>query len=83
MIHYLETGTELTLDLGDIDEPFYSSLESMFKRILKEIEKQPDKIQLQYLNRLTKVVHSAEDIGWGYYDVIAELLEDYNDRNCI
>jgi len=83
MMHYLETGNQFTLDFGDIDEKFYSSLESMFDRILTSLEKQPNRMQLQYLNRLSRVVESAKDIGWGYGDYLSETFEDYNDRHTI
>ena len=81
MVHYLETGNQFTLDYGDIDEPFYASLERMFNRILNEIEKQPNNIQMKFLDRLQTVVISARDMGWGYYDYISEALIDYNDRH--
>ena len=63
MVYYLETGNQFTLDLGDIDEPFYSSLESKFYRILKSLEKQPNKIQITYLPRLSRVVVSAKSMA--------------------
>jgi len=83
MVHYLETGNQFTLDLGDIDEQFYSSLESMFDRILTSLEKQPNKIQINYLPRLSRVVVSAKSMGWGYYDYICESLDEYNQKYTI
>jgi len=83
MMHYVETGNQFTLDFGDIDEPFYASLESMFNRILKAIDKQPNKIQIKYLKRLSAVVKSAEGMGWGYYDTLEEALEDYNEQHSL
>ena len=47
MFYYVEMGNQFTLDLGDIDEQFYSSLESMFDRILSTIGKQPKNIQIR------------------------------------
>jgi len=77
MVHYLETGNQFTVDLGDIDEQFYSSLESMFDRILSVLIKQPNKVQEQYLSRLEDVVVSAINIGWGYYDYISRVFEEF------
>jgi len=77
MVHYLETGNQFTVDFGDIDEQFYSSLESMFDRILSVLIKQPSKVQEQYLSRLEDVVVSARNIGWGYYDYISDVFEEF------
>lgn len=77
MVHYLETGNQFTVDFGDIDEQFYSSLESMFDYILSVLIKQPSKVQEQYLSRLEDVVVSARNIGWGYYDYISDVFEEF------
>lgn len=77
MVHYLERGNEFTVEFGDMDEPFYSSLESMFKRILVALKKQPDDVREQYYSRLENVVSSARNIGWGYYDYINDLWAEY------
>ena len=54
-----------------------SSLESMLDRILAALRKQPSNIQEQYFSRLEDVVVSARDIGWGYYDYISDVFEEY------
>lgn len=52
MMFYVECGNQFTVDLGDIDENFYCSLETMFEKILEILKtKQPDK-KNQYLPRL-------------------------------
>jgi len=77
MVHYLETGNQFTVDFGDIDEQFYSSLESMFDRILSVLRKQPSNVRERYLSRLEDVVVSARNMGWGYYDYISDVFEEY------
>jgi len=77
MVHYLETGNQFTVDFGDIDEQFYSSLESVFQRILTELKKQPADFQNKYFSRLEDVVFSARNIGWGYYDYISDIFSEY------
>jgi len=77
MIYYVEMGNQFTIDYGDIDEQFYSSLESMFNRILSLIEKQTKNIQKQYLPRLENIVYSVRNTGWGYYDYLSETLDDF------
>jgi len=77
MTYYLEMGNQFTVDYGDISASFYSSLESMFKRILSELTKHPENIQYEYLERLESVVDAAGDVGWGYHDTISELYEEF------
>jgi hypothetical protein len=77
MVHYLESGNRFTVDLGDIDEKFYSSLESMFERIIAVLRTQPNDVQQRYYSRLENVVSSARNIGWGYYDYISDLLGEF------
>lgn len=76
-MHYLEQGNLCTLNYGDIDERFYSSLESMFASILKSLRKQKSSEQEKYLDRLRVVVSSSESMGWGYHDCISQLLAKY------
>jgi len=43
--------------------------------ILHALIKEPTEVQEQYFSRLERVVDSASDIGWGYYDYISDLLK--------
>ena len=80
MVYYLETGNQFTLDYGDINESFYSSLESMLDKILSALRKQSSEINDQYLPRLRELVRSARGMGWGYYDHINCELENYEEE---
>ena len=77
MVHYLETGNQFTVEYGDIDEKFYSSLESIFDKIVALLILQPGKVQNEYHARLEYVVSSARNIGWGYYDCISDIFSEY------
>jgi hypothetical protein len=77
MVHYLEQGTDFTADYGDIDEPFYTSLESMLDRILELLLDQNEEVLDRYVTRLEAVVIRASDIGWGYHENISERLEEF------
>ena len=75
MVYYVECGNEFTLSYGDINEPFYNSLVSMFGDIIARLIKAQDEYLLQlFLPRLQSIVRSATGMGWGYYDDIAYLL---------
>lgn len=77
MVFYVECGNDLTCEYGDIDEKFYFSLESMFEKALQALAKSDTATVEEYLPRLQDIVEKAENIGWGYYDTIVELLYDY------
>ena len=66
-------------EYGDIDEQFYTSLESMLDRILNALGEQTSDIQDQYIPRLEQVVLRASNIGWGYHDYISDHWEQFLD----
>ena len=76
MVYFVERGNEFTVDVGDIDESFYSSLESMFGRVVETVKKSGPEMLYRYLPRLTAIRDSANGIGWGYYDYLLEALAE-------
>jgi hypothetical protein len=76
MIYYVECGNDFTLDIGDINEQFYSSLESMFDAALKWLKKSDKATVDRFLPRMRTIVEKANGMGWGYYDYIADALEE-------
>ena len=80
-IYYIECGHKFTLEYGDIDEPFYDSLESMFDRVLKILKQFNQTIIDKYFPRLLSLTKEVSEIGWGYYDyLISELEEAFPDK---
>ena len=77
MVLYVKTGTQFTLDYGDMYDEFYDSLISMFQATLKLLVKADNAIQEKFVTELSDIVHSVRGIGWGYYDDISSLLNDY------
>ena len=71
-LYYVEVGTELTNDFGDMNEGFYSSLESMFEGFCKQIKKYPVYFN-QFENRIHELQSACQNIGWGYGYVINDL----------
>lgn len=69
MIYYVELGVEFTNDYGDIDEPFYNSMESMYQNVVNKIRaaKDPGLYSL-YRDRLNAIVVNTDGIGWGFHD---------------
>ena len=82
MLHYVETGTEFTNTYGDINEPFYNSLESMLVNFCEGIFKSSDseKSYGQFNERLVALKKAVYGIGWGYGDTVQEIIDDLESR---
>ncbi len=74
MLFYVETGVRYTNSYGDINEAFYSSLESMYERALKLIRTK--KLQAQFNERCKSVVADTRDIGWGFHDMLVQIYSE-------
>lgn len=74
MLHYVEVGCQFTDEYGDIDEPFYNSMESMYESALKLIIK--TEAQQHYYSRCRQIAKNAVE-GWGFRDQLEDLFENY------
>ena len=74
LLYYVEIGVEYTTAYGDIDEPFYTSMENMYEKAARYIIKH--KLQNNFLNRLKKTVTGTEDMGWGFNESLEHIFED-------
>lgn len=74
MIFYVEQGVICTNNYGDIDENFYSSLESVYAdavallRWLGNLE-----LIEQFRPRLRGIVRDTSGIGWGFHDELSDI----------
>ncbi len=74
ILHYVEQGVDFTDQYGDIDGPFYDSMEKMFEEALKLAEK---------YNLLSFFQKSCEEIvngayeGWGFKDGLADTYYEF------
>lgn len=77
MLTFVETGTRFTMEFGDIDEPFYNSLESMLDEFARHLQT-PDGAELYYYfeDRLQQLVRHVYGIGWGYGDFVRGTVEE-------
>jgi len=75
MLFYVETGVQFTLDYGDIDEPFYNSMESMYLQVLKFISKEG--LLDRFRMRAEAIVDRTVDIGWGFHDSLSDYFCQY------
>ncbi len=75
MLYYVEQGVKYTLVYGDINEPFYESIESVYKDSLDLIKE--NNLYEQFRIRCKKVKTDTRGMGWGFGDYIEELFEKY------
>jgi len=75
MLVYVETGVNFTNDFGDMNENFYSSLESMYVRALKLMQKEG--ILDKFANRARVIIIDTRDVGWGFHDYLADVYYRY------
>ncbi len=76
MLTYIENGTEFTSQFGDINEPFYNSLESVLDEMVSLL-RTPEGAALypRFQDRVNRLTRSASGIGWGYGDHVVEQIE--------
>jgi Family of unknown function (DUF6155) len=74
MLFYVEQGVKFTNAYGDIDEPFYNSMESMYEKTIELIVK--CQMQDVFRSRCRRIVENTSDIGWGFHDTLGDLYEN-------
>ena len=75
MLYYVECGVEYTNNYGDINEPFYNSVASMFYDACEFIQK--NGLKEQFNLRCQKVLDDTADIGWGFHDALSEYYHSF------
>lgn len=74
MLFYVETGTKLDEEYGDLYGAFYTSMENMFHEVIELLnEPRNTSLKEQFRAQLNWIMeHAAE--GWGYKDTIEEYI---------
>jgi len=75
LLTYVENGTKYTCEYGDIDEPFYNSMESAAAEMEKLVLREGRKCYGPLHERISRVAQNADQIGWGYGDSMAAWAE--------
>ena len=77
MIYYVEKGTEITLDCGDMYADFYTKLENVYIDAVKLLNEWGDtKLIEKFRPRMETLVNKTEDMGWGYHDVLWDWYDE-------
>jgi hypothetical protein len=77
MITYVETGVQFTDAYGDIDEPFYNSMQSMYNAVMNKIDSNGGQgLFLLYNDRLKAIVRNTDGMGWGFHDSLCIIYDE-------
>jgi hypothetical protein len=74
LMTYVENGTRFTRKYGDIDERFYSSVESALDELAALLRGEAQGMYPQFRNRLARVEQMTDGIGWGFHDFVADVV---------
>jgi len=77
MLYYIKSGNDLILKFGNVNEPFYNSMESMYARLVKSLIKQKDQmLTSEFMPQLETEFKRVKQVGWGYGDTLKAFLDD-------
>jgi len=71
MLFYVEQGVKFTSAYGDIDEPFYSSMEGVYEKAIAAIVKHD--LSHEFQERCAKIVRDTSGTGWGFHDTLSDI----------
>ena len=72
-LYYVEVGTQITDEFGDMYEGFYNSMGSMFGSFCKDVLKHPAWYDY-FAKRIDQLQRTTAYMGWGYGDEISEYI---------
>jgi hypothetical protein len=73
MLAYVELGVRFTRTYGDIDAPFYRSMESMYASALHWIVKHG--MRDAFGPRAEAIVTATQGMGWWFHDTLADTFD--------
>lgn len=74
LLSYVENGTGFTAEFGDIDEPFYSSLESAVEEMKALLFREGKATYQIFRERIVRLERYGGRIGWGYGDYLGDFV---------
>jgi hypothetical protein len=74
LMTYVENGTKFTHEFGDIDERFYSSVESALEELAALLRGAARGMYPQFRDRLARVEQMTDGIGWGFHDFVVDVV---------
>jgi hypothetical protein len=77
MLAYVEQGVQYARTYGDLDEPFYRSMDSMYTSALQWIVKHG--LVDAFRPRAAAVVAATRRMGWGFHDALTDTYSNWLD----
>ena len=74
MMIYVENGVKFTHEYGDIDERFYSSVESALDELAALLQGEARELYPKFRDRLASVEQMTDGIGSGFHDFVAGVV---------
>jgi hypothetical protein len=74
MLHYVETGIIIENEYGNLYEAFYSSMESMFGKVIHLLNQYPPYMR-KFRPRLLNVLATCAE-GWGHREELTAIYEE-------
>ena len=75
MLFYVETGVKFTDDFGDMNEPYYNSMESTYASTLKIIYKEG--LLDMFQQRALQILEDTQDMGWGFHENLSDIFYQF------
>ena len=76
LLTYVENGVAFTNEYGDIDERFYSSIESALTELADLLREEGKILYQKFSKRLAKAERDTDGIGWGFHDFLADTVSE-------
>jgi hypothetical protein len=80
LMTYVENGAQFTREYGDMNEPFYNSLESALSELSALFYREARELYPQFRDRLARVDRLASAVGWGFCDFVADVVAELEDE---
>lgn len=71
-LYFAELGTEFTAMYGDMEERFYTAVGRAYEGAV-DFAAEDEALYAAWSQRLEKVYHEAQNIGWGFADHISKV----------
>ena len=73
MLFYVEMGVQYTTTYGDLNQAFYSSMESMFARAVNLIA--ANHLEGRFEARCEQIVDDSSCVGWGFHEELSATYD--------
>ena len=80
LMTYVENGTRFTKEYGDIDDRFYSSVESALEELASLLRGQGRRLYPGFSERLASVEQMTQHTGSGYHDFVVAVVRQLEEE---